>query len=428
MQELKAGVVDLGEGVAIIGNRILIFLSKKEFNSKKGKGILHEIERKEDCNCEEGLCARADERTLSITFLPTMRCNLRCIYCYSDGGWDNRDLCLEDALYVIDQLLKEYPQINKVNLYFAGGGEPLLNFSLIREVVNYLKDKYLKTHIRIVTNGTLILDYIDWLKKNDVYLRISYDGSSHFKTRPGFGFNSEEKIVKTLNTLKDEYPPDKLSVQMTITKFNVLNIPTDVVTLSTLYGIRTVKIEPVQTSCSERSKIVDSPDPLLFSKKMISLFDMIIKEDIEMFIDTSYLSIPSNSYFCSLRNKIVVSPYGLLTPCVEIVKEGVKDDLILWKIDKSKDINFSAIREVQMKNLFKFHYKNYPVCSQCNLSYICKGNCPMRMILRGGLVPYEYNCSIARNLIPEFLNRAYHDERYLKLVFGNSFSVHRECV
>lgn len=140
------------------------------------------------------------------------------------------------------------------------------------------------------------------------------------------------------------------------------------------------------------------------------------------------LSVPSVGYFCSLRNKIVISPYGLLTPCVEIIKRGVKDDIILWKINENKKINFQKIREIQKRNLFKYHPQNFKICSNCNLVHICKGNYPMRLILENKTQgPYAYNCAIAKKLIPAFLLRASLNENYLYLVFGKNFEVEEKC-
>ena len=218
----------------------------------------------------------------------------------------------------------------------------------------------------------MVEDHLDWLKSNKVYLRISYDGSSQSKTRPGIYFNSQEKLQQIFDRLKAEYSPDLLSVQITITTYNVSSLADDAIKLIRLYNINTIKIEPVQPSCSSRSKIVDRPSPDVFVNSFLQMCDTLLKNKIEAYIDTSYLSIPSVGYFCSLRNKIVISPYGVLTPCVEIINKGIKDNIILWKVYRNKKIDFQKVRNIQKEYLFKYHPKNFKVCSRCNLVHICK--------------------------------------------------------
>lgn len=98
-------------------------------------------------------------------------CNFACVYCYGDGGTyhtPNTRMDPEIGKKAIDLLMKEGKKV--VNVQFFGG-EPLLNFPLIRELVKYAKERA-KEHDKIVTfsittNGYLVTDkVIDFFLEN----------------------------------------------------------------------------------------------------------------------------------------------------------------------------------------------------------------------------------------------------------------------
>ena len=417
-------IIPLDNGVAITGEKTLILLNKKEYIKNKSK-LLEYTKNSFKNKTISNLQFKVDNNTLSFTVLPTTNCNLRCIYCYSDGGFEKKNLTFKFAKSFIDKLIDNNKNCNHININFAGGGEPLLNFKLIKRIIDYLKSRKFNLTLSMVTNGILVPKYLSWLKDNSVFLRISYDGSAQKINRPGLKFNSDLKLIKTFELLKNNYPSELLGIQMTITKFNVNTLALDVFNLITKYNINTIKIEAVHTSCSVRSKVVNQPTPEEFVNSYLSVLDLLVSKKITAYIDSSYLSIPSTSYFCSIRNKAVISPYNLISSCVEVIKKDINNKIILCE-DISK-INFNNIQKFQLDYFYKFHPENYKICSECNLVHICKNNCPMRRILNNNN-KYDYNCKISHLLIPKFLDRANSDENYLKLVFGDSFKERPKCV
>ncbi|MCS3922740.1 uncharacterized protein M2325_001450 [Methanococcus voltae PS] len=122
----------------------------------------------------------------------TKNCNLRCKYCYANlsnedsesfeiDNLDNTDnMNFETAKKAIDYLLT----IDKdLKIQFTGG-EPLLNFELLKKVVNYCNSEYNSTNknckyninFAIQTNGTIInSEIIKFIKTNKIGLGISLD-------------------------------------------------------------------------------------------------------------------------------------------------------------------------------------------------------------------------------------------------------------
>jgi len=105
----------------------------------------------------------------------THNCNLRCKYCYA-GDKVNRPMDAATAKQAID-FLADQADGGCVVTFF--GGEPLLEFDLIRKIVEYSRDKHdRRVQFRMSTNGTLIRPHVlDYFKENGLYFVLSIDGS-----------------------------------------------------------------------------------------------------------------------------------------------------------------------------------------------------------------------------------------------------------
>lgn len=118
----------------------------------------------------------------------THACNLNCTYCYETHK-KNAYMDLSLAKEIISreaQLVNESEQFDKMEIDFMGG-EPLINFPLIKEIVEWLEKGIIAVPwiCFATTNGTLLTDEIkDWLRehKNNIILGASYDGSSQMQS------------------------------------------------------------------------------------------------------------------------------------------------------------------------------------------------------------------------------------------------------
>jgi uncharacterized protein len=156
----------------------------------------------------------------------TEKCNLRCGYCvYNDFFNEKRNhgnavMTIETAKKAIDYLGMHSKAIEKVSISFYGG-EPLLNYDLIRNAVKYAKDSLAKKELSfsITTNATLINERIaDFLCKEDFSILISLDGpeaihDSWRKTKDGRGsFSLTHLGLRTL--IKKLGPSPKLGLSI----------------------------------------------------------------------------------------------------------------------------------------------------------------------------------------------------------------------
>ncbi|MDD3415193.1 MAG: Cys-rich peptide radical SAM maturase CcpM [Lachnospiraceae bacterium] len=113
----------------------------------------------------------------------TQNCNLRCKYCVYSGSYKNRvhtnkRMNFETAKKAIDFYYKHSRESNciRIGIY---GGEPLLEFELIRKIVDYSELLFEGKELRInmTTNATLLnQEMVIFLEKHNIDLMISLDG------------------------------------------------------------------------------------------------------------------------------------------------------------------------------------------------------------------------------------------------------------
>jgi len=112
----------------------------------------------------------------------TQSCNLRCVYCYGEGGEYGHKGNMEEktAFQGVDWLIKQSGKAKKIHVGFFGG-EPFLNFPLMQKIVDYARkktnevDKNVDFHA--TTNGTLLDEkQINFLQDQDITVMISFDG------------------------------------------------------------------------------------------------------------------------------------------------------------------------------------------------------------------------------------------------------------
>ena len=117
----------------------------------------------------------------SPTICITHECNLNCIYCYQIHN-DNNRCTLDTAKTVVDRIFDNMPNGTKgVEIGFIGG-EPLLEFNLLKEIVEYTRKKKRDSNYLFFasTNGTLLTEEMkEWFSvhKDSFVLGLSLDGA-----------------------------------------------------------------------------------------------------------------------------------------------------------------------------------------------------------------------------------------------------------
>ena len=146
-----------------------------------------------------------------ILILVTQTCNLRCTYCYAgDGSYGGVTKLLpsRDARRAIDLMLERAPERKTFSVTFFGG-EPLLNWQLMRDVVDYCEGRAadesrdLRFAYSVTTNGTIFNDDICALLQDYRFsLMVSFDGSEQAANRPfADGRSSYDVVVSNVKRM-----------------------------------------------------------------------------------------------------------------------------------------------------------------------------------------------------------------------------------
>lgn len=193
----------------------------EEANIKKLKerGFLEEIEM--PVEILHPLTDKIDsylQNNLSLLILQiTQNCNLRCKYCIYSGSYTNRvhtnkRMRFETVQKAVDFYYEHSKNTEIASISFYGG-EPLLEFQLIKDTVNYCRKKFngKQLNFNMTTNATLFTpEIMDFLAKNKINLTISLDGPQkiHDQGRV-FADNKKgtfKKIIKNLEEFQHRYP------------------------------------------------------------------------------------------------------------------------------------------------------------------------------------------------------------------------------
>jgi uncharacterized protein len=124
---------------------------------------------------------REKEKRRIVSLTITSDCNLSCKYCYEKHSLrNNKIMDISVAKNAICQYMEE-DGVELVEIDFFGG-EPLLGFDFIRDLVEWFHTKtWNKRHIFFIgTNGTILTESIrEWLYKNRqcVQVGLSLDGN-----------------------------------------------------------------------------------------------------------------------------------------------------------------------------------------------------------------------------------------------------------
>jgi His-Xaa-Ser system radical SAM maturase HxsB len=188
----------------------------------------------------------------------TLRCNQKCQYCHSsvvDPSRTDTDMDLATAKKTVDFI---FQTPNPTICIEFQGGEPLLNWPVVKFITEYAQAKAKATGrkllMSLVCNFTLMTEEkLDWLLAHEVSLCTSLDGPAdlHNKNRPFFGGGeAQPKVVAWLEKIqkrcaegseKGLYLPGAL---MTTTRFS-LPRGREIVDLYVKLGMEQIFLRPL---------------------------------------------------------------------------------------------------------------------------------------------------------------------------------------
>jgi len=163
----------------------------------------------------------------------TIRCNQKCKYCQvacENANAHRFDMQADTAKKSVDLIFQSPSPHIKIEFQ---GGEPLLNFDVLRFAVEYAKElnAHIKKHLEFVvcTNLTDVnREQLDYCKEHEIYISTSLDGpqSLHDLCRPMHaGEGSHDRLMAGLELAREIVGADRVSALMTATRASLGQFP-----------------------------------------------------------------------------------------------------------------------------------------------------------------------------------------------------------
>jgi uncharacterized protein len=184
-------------------------------------------------------------------FVVTLRCEHACGYCQVSRRGAGRleyDMSDETARRSLDLAFRSPAPAMKIEFQ---GGEPLLNFDLIRLIVHEAKNHNEQAGkdlaFVIATNLALLDDeVIEFCREHDVYISTSLDGPAplHDRNRPRPGGDSWRRTVAGIERVQRDLGPDRIGALMTTTRES-LSMPEAIIDTYRELGLTDVFLRPL---------------------------------------------------------------------------------------------------------------------------------------------------------------------------------------
>ncbi|MBQ9979259.1 MAG: thioether cross-link-forming SCIFF peptide maturase [Clostridia bacterium] len=333
-------------------------------------------------------------------------CNLNCSYCFASQGkyhGDRAVMSYEVGKRALDFLIENSGTRHNLEVDFFGG-EPLMNFQVVKDLVAYArsieKEKGKNFRFTLTTNGVLVDDdVIEWANRECSNVVLSLDGRKevHDRYRVDYAGNgSWEKIVPKFQRFVEARGGKDYYMRGTFTHANP-DFLNDIKQMLDL-GFSELSMEPVVCAKNDPSALTDE-DMETVMKQYEELAALMLQRDKEgkpftfyhYMIDlTGGPCIYKRISGCGSGTEyMAVTPWGDLYPCHQFVGEERFKLGDIWNGVTNKEVQ----GEFAACNVYA-----HPECRDCWARLYCSGGCAANAYHATGSVTgvYEDGCKLFR--------------------------------
>lgn len=341
--------------------------------------------------------APADFPLQTLVLNLTNQCNLSCQYCYEFGAdkvatpeGKPKFMDFETARASVDFLLDHSPGRRAVHITFFGG-ETLMNFPLLKQVVNYAgkcaAGQGRSIDFSLTTNATLLTPaIIEFLSENRIGVTVSMDGPPdlHDKLRVfANGRGSYDIIEPRVRALIQNHRTRPITARVTLTS-GVADVVRIFRHLKNDLGFHEVGFAPVTTSPDRLYAINDrGMDDVLAQFQVLAreYLEYALRGELHGFSNVSDTLSElhqgvNKSHPCGAALGLVgIGPSGDIAPCHRFVDS---DTHTLGNVSSGID------REKQQDFLRRGHINSKYDCHTCWARPLCAGGCHHEAYVRYG--------------------------------------------
>ena len=310
-------------------------------------------------------------------------CNMCCKYCFAGEGEYSGDRSLmsfEVGKRALDFLIEQSGSRKNLEVDFFGG-EPLLNFDVVKQLVTYArsieKEKGKNFRFTLTTNGVLLNDEVmEWANKECYNVVLSLDGRKETNDRMRRTRNDKgtyDLILPKFQKMAKERNQQGYYIRGTYTHYNT-DFANDILHLADL-GFEQLAMEPVVTDPKMDYALQESDIP-----KLKDQYDLLAKEMCKRnregkgFTFFHYMidleggpCIYKRISGCGVgTDYMAVTPWGDLYPCHQFVGD---EKFLLGNV-------FDGVKNTDIVNEFKLcNVYSREACQDCFAKLYCSGGC-----------------------------------------------------
>ncbi len=337
-------------------------------------------------------------------------CNFKCKYCFADEGeykGKRQIMSVEVGKKAIDFVIEHSgPRRNiEVDLF---GGEPLLAFDKIVEIIAYAREVEKKHNKNIrftMTTNAMLLDdetfkYVDKELGN---LVLSIDGRKEVndKVRVNYGNSGTYDAIlpKIKAAVQKRDPKKQYYVRGTFTRNN-LDFYEDVMHLAEL-GFKEISVEPVVLPKEHELSLKEEDLPIIFDQYDKLYAEMLKRAKGNDAFSFYHFNIDVNGGPCIYKRisgcgagheYAAITPEGDIYPCHQFVG--------------NEKFKMGNIFNGEMRNDIGEEFKEAtiyqkPKCRKCWARFYCSGGCQANNYNFNGDIhePYELGCELQKKRI-----------------------------
>lgn len=336
-------------------------------------------------------------------------CNLACKYCFAGEGeycGDRSLMSFEVGKQAFDFLIANSGTRKNLEVDFFGG-EPLMNFEVVKQLVAYAREQE-KIHNKnfrftLTTNGVLLDEEVmDFANKEMYNVVLSLDGRKETNDRMRVSRNgkgSYDIIVPKFKEMVKRRGDKEYYIRGTYTHYNT-DFTKDILHMADL-GFTKLAMEPVVASPDAPYALKEEDLPILFDQYEKLAMEMVRREkNGKGFTFFHYMidleggpCIAKRIAGCGVGTEYVaVTPWGDLYPCHQFVGD---ENYLLGNV-------FDGITNEEVRSRFKMcNIYTRPQCNDCFARLYCSGGCSANSYHATGSIEgiYELGCKLHRKRV-----------------------------
>ncbi len=296
----------------------------------------------------------------------TNDCNLSCPYCFVKKS--GKRMSSNTAKATIDFMLSQARHTNRIGITLFGG-EPLLEFGLVKKLVKYAREKE-KEHnkrieIGITTNGTLFTrEIMDFLRENDIGLVFSFEGDEKRMVKVK-GKQAYEKCLWAVGELKKR--DFSLAARVTVepSDLRLADFAQHIFGLGFSYAAFVPVAEMKWDQEKTDRALMELAEYYISQARQGSIPKL---PYINRLLGIRHGTVKPKGIFCGIgRASIAVTADGEILPCHRA--EAWEHDFVLGNVFDGK------IDEKKLNPFLEYGRNDFIGCDGCGARPYCSGSC-----------------------------------------------------